>query len=144
VGDGDVYVAGHRRHAQEGSVNHVIRRGKLIEVETLGVSAPTKRRRRQDFIITTRGQSDRLDTAHHLATAKVFRHLQFLAFKSRGKPVRLANVALARGDVGRRAKRLALRELEDMGLIRVMRCQHHSPEVVILDLPEEPDRNTHD
>lgn len=94
--------------------------------------------------MTTREQSERLDTANHLATAKVFRRLQFLAFKSRGKPVRLANAALARRDVDRKAKRLALRELECMGLIRVTRCQHHSPEVVILDLLAEGDGNTQD
>jgi hypothetical protein len=117
-------------------VNYVIRQGRHIEVETVG--PPTKRRRcRQAFILTTRAQSDRLDTAHHLATAKIFRQLQFLAFKSRGKPVRLANAALARADIGRKAKRLALQELEGMGLIRVARCQHHSPDVVVLDLLEE-------
>jgi len=120
--------------------NYVIRQGRRIEVETLdlglGITAKPRARAKRDFIITTRAQSDRLDTAHHITTAKVFRRLQFLTFKSRGKPVRLTNVALVGCGVGRNGKRIALRELERMGLIQVLRCCHHSPEVVVLNLPE--------
>jgi hypothetical protein len=116
-------------------VKSVIRYGRQIEIETIDL--PIKRRKgraRQPFIITTRAQSNRLDTAEHLATAKIFRHLQFLAFKSwnKSEPVRLANAELARRGIDRKAKRLALRELERMGLIQVVRCRHHSPEIVVL------------
>jgi hypothetical protein len=116
-------------------VNYVTRHGRRIEVETVG--APVERRKKQKrppYIITTLEQSNRLDKAEHLATTKVFRYLQFLAFKSwnKSEPIRLANAGLARRGIDRKAKRLALRELEHLGIIQVVRCQHHSPEIIIL------------
>jgi hypothetical protein len=116
-------------------VSCVTRCGRQIEVET--IDFPVKRRReraRQPFIITTRAQSNLLDKAEHLATAKIFRHLQFLAFKSwnKSEPVRLANAELARRGIDRKAKRLALRELEAFGLIKVTRQPRKSPEIVVL------------
>jgi hypothetical protein len=117
-------------------VGYVTRRGRRITVKTITGPAPA-RRRRHEFIMVTRAQADRLTSARHIATLKIFYHLQFLAFKSRGKPVRLGNITLMHANIARQAKRLALRELECLGLIQVTRCQHHSPEVVVLDLPEE-------
>jgi hypothetical protein len=102
-------------------MSYVMRRGRRIEVETISnLPAPTNRRRRKrDFIITTRAQSDRLNTVNSSATIKIFLYLQFLSFKSSGKPVRLANVALAQKGIDRFAKWRALWKLENLGLIQV-------------------------
>jgi hypothetical protein len=128
----------HGADAGSSDAQYVIRHGRRIEIEThvTGIS-PKPRRRRRDFIMTTRAQSDRLDRATCFASERIFRHLQFLSFKARGKPVRLANAALAQRSIGRNGKRAALAELECLGLIQVVRRRHHSPEVIILDLPEE-------
>ena len=114
-------------------MSYVIRQGKRIAVETITGPAPV-RRRSPAFILTTQAQSDRLDEVAHFAAEKIFRHVQLLAFKAWGNPVRLGNAALERKGVSRGAKREALRELERVGLIQVTRCQHHAPDVVILDL----------
>ena len=117
-------------------MNYVMRYGRRIAIQTMAAPIPT-RRKRSPFIITSKAQSDRLDAARHIATSKVFRRLQFLIFKSRGKSIQLANVALTRCGVDRKAKGLALRELERLGLVQVVWHQHRSPEVTVLDLPDE-------
>jgi hypothetical protein len=117
--------------------NYVIRHGRRIEVETLdlGIPAKPRARKKRDFVMTTRAQFDRLCAARTATTFKVFLLIQFLVFRSRTKSVRLANVTLAECGVDRWQKYRALAQLETMGLIRVMRCRHRSPEIIILDLP---------
>lgn len=107
-----------------------------VMTPTLAAAIKRKRKRQQDFVMTTRAQFDQLATARHLATVKVFLCIQFLVFRSSSKSVRLANVALARAGIGRNGKRAALAELEGLGLIRVTRYAHRSPEIQILDLSE--------
>jgi hypothetical protein len=118
--------------------NYVIRHGRRIEIVTndFGSTAKPRTTKKRDFVMTTRAQFDRLVAARHLATLKVFLHLQFLIFRSHTKSVRLANVTLAKSNIARREKRMALSELECMGLIRVTRYKNRSPEIVILDLAE--------
>jgi hypothetical protein len=113
-------------------MNYVIRDGRRIAVVTKDFGKPRKKKR--DFVITTRAQFERLCTARRAATFKVFYQLQFLIFRSHIKSVRLANVTLAKCNVSRKQKRAALIELETKGLIRDTRYRHRSPEVVILDL----------
>ena len=114
-------------------MNYVIRDGRRIAVVTKDFDVKPRKKKR-DFVITTRAQFERLCTARRAATFKVFYQLQFLIFRSQTKSVRLANVTLAKCNVSRKQKRAALIELETKGLIRVTRYRHRSPEVVILDL----------
>lgn len=120
--------------------NYVIRHGRRIEVisDDFGILAKPRGRKKRDFVMTTRAQIELLCTARHHATTKVFLHLQLLVFKSYSKSARLPNAALAKSKINRAAKQRALRELECMGLIKVTRFRHRSPEIVILDLPDKP------
>jgi hypothetical protein len=97
---------------------------------------PKLRRRSREFVKVFLAQSDRLDKAVNVATIKVFLHLLRLDFKSRGKPVRLANADLSRKGIHRKAKSRALYELETLGLIGVERRPRKSPEITILQLPD--------
>lgn len=120
-------------------IGYVMRKGRRIAVENyVSPGMPKPRKKKRDFVMTTRTQIELLCTARHHATVKVFLYLQLLIFKSYTKSVRLPNAALARYKIGRTAKQVAVCELERMGLIRVTRFRHRSPEVVILDLPDKP------
>jgi hypothetical protein len=117
-------------------VKYVYRHGRRIEVETHDFGISNRRTRKKDFVMVTRAQIELLCTARHPATVKVFLHLQFLIFRSFTKSVRLPNTALAKAGIGRKGKRAALAELEELGLIRVARYQYRAPEIRIVDLPE--------
>ena len=109
-----------------------------FRVENLRVvETPTatrvRRRRKRDFIIVHRWQSDRLDQAVHAATERVFRYVLFRRFRATGRMLKLGNTALRERRVGRKAKRAALLELEGLGLIRVYRRPRRSPEIEVLD-----------
>jgi len=73
----------------------------------------------------------RLCRAKHLSSYKVAVYLLHLHWKSRGKPIRLANAALKQMGVGRDAKWRALLELETLGLVEVSRRDRKSPEVIL-------------
>ena len=104
-----------------------------LQIDPELVSAARRRRKREPFVMLTKAQSDKLDRLTYFTAERVFRHLLFLGFKARGRPVRLGNIILARKGVGRNAKLRALRELEGLGLISVARAPHKSPEVTVLE-----------
>jgi hypothetical protein len=113
----------------------VMRNDRRIAVETKNFDHLFKpKMKKRDFVMTTRAQFERLCTTRRAATFKVFHQLQFLIFKSHTKSVRLGNVTLAKYNISRKQKRAALIELETLGLIRITRYRHRSPEVIILDL----------
>jgi hypothetical protein len=116
-------------------MSYVMRHGRRIEVETLDLGIPAKPRGRKnrDFVMITRTQFNRLGTVRAAATLKVFLLIQFLVFRSHTKSIRLANVTLSEHNISRGQKRRALADLETLGLIRVTRCRHRSPEIIILD-----------
>lgn len=82
----------------------------------------------------------RLDEARHLGTYKIAVELLFRCWKSGGKSVVLTNVATKQIGVPARSKSRALRELEQLGLIRVERHPRKSPEVVLLLLEDHNPR----
>ncbi len=103
----------------------------LRPVET---SATKPKRSKREFIQITREQSDRLGKAKNIATYKVFHHLLFLSWKFPGKTIRLANGALESKGVSRQAKRRALLELKELGLIKLKTRPRKSPEIVVKNL----------
>src|SRR5262249_45428814 len=111
------------RHWSGGSMTHNrfdnrhCRRFAVQELTVPGIEPKPKRAKQRNFIVTTKAQSDRLDLAKHFATERVFRQLQFLSFKAWGQTFRLANTALVKRGISRKAKRAALAELEKLGLI---------------------------
>jgi hypothetical protein len=77
---------------------------------------------------------DRLKTTNRVSTYRLALYLIYEAWRNDGRPIRLANVALAEDGITRSAKRMALEELEQLGLIKVRRRPRKSPLVtVILD-----------
>ena len=93
-----------------------------LRVDTLPVPKASEPRRRKDqFVKVPLAWVSRLNTARHIGTSKVALHILFQHWKSGGKPIRLANAALARIGVPRRAKWRALRELESVGLVKIIR-----------------------
>jgi hypothetical protein len=61
-------------------------------------------------------------------------YLLHLHWKSRGKPIQLANAVLRQMCVGSDAKWRALLELETLGLVAVSRRDRKSPEVILKNL----------
>lgn len=121
------------------SEGFVMRNGRRIAVvsDDLDYVAKPKRKRR-DFVMVTRAQFERLITIRSVATVRIFLHLQFLIFKSYTKSARLTPASLTKNGIviDPKTKQAALLKLEKLGLIQVTRFRHHSPEIVILDLPE--------
>lgn len=110
---------------------------KLAELalpDTVPVPKPPKRakRRRQQFIMVPWAWHERLAQAHSTASYTVALHLLHLNWKSGGQPVLLSNAALAGLGVERRAKWRAIRELEEIGLIRVETRPRKSPAITVL------------
>jgi hypothetical protein len=101
--------------------------------------APEPRRRPRQFVMLPLAWKSRLGAARHACTLKVAIELQFRHWKSRGGPIRLANAAMAQIGVHRNSKWRALLELEGLGLIKIARRPRKSPEVTVLDLPEDDD-----
>jgi hypothetical protein len=82
---------------------------------------------------------DRLKTSTRVSTYRLAHHLIYVAWRNGGRPIRLANVALAEDGITRKAKQLALEELEQMGLIKVQRQPRKSPLVTVIADPRAGD-----
>ena len=90
------------------------------------------RRRRQQFIMVPMTWADRLGTARYAATFKVAHRLLREHWRGGGRPIQLANVALARNGVSRHQKWRALLELERLGLVQIERRARKSPIVAVI------------
>jgi hypothetical protein len=84
------------------------------------------RKRREGFIMVPMDWHERLCGASG-CTIIVAQRLLFLHWKAKGKPITLANGALAADGVARNAKVKALQELERRGLVSVEWRQRKSP-----------------
>src|SRR5262245_30456687 len=113
--------------------------GKLIAVETDPVfdGKPKPKKKRRLWVKLTEVQAERLAGASSVTTIIVFHYLLFLSFRARTRSVRLTNIAMAKLNIDRQRKRRALFELERLGLIGVKKFNRCSPQIVILDLPED-------
>jgi hypothetical protein len=93
----------------------------------------SKRNRQEgEFVVISREQSDRLDKARWYGSERVFRHLLFLTWRAPDKPVKVGNIAFNRKGTDRRIKYRALKELENLGLIRAKWEPRKSPFVIVL------------
>lgn len=94
---------------------------------------PPRAARREKFVMVTASQVDRLARAPG-ATWEVFVRLLFLSYRSRGQPFALPGGALA--GIERRARRRALAELEDRGLVFVERRRGKSSRIAVISSPD--------
>jgi hypothetical protein len=93
------------------------------------------RRRNSPFVQVSLEAVYRLGAAKNTSTLKLYLLLLHLKWKADGEPVKLTNGALAGVGVSRRQKAVALRELEKLKLVRVVRRGRKSPLVVVLATP---------
>jgi hypothetical protein len=108
---------------------HAVRHEDIIEQR---VEPEKIRRRRKLFVKVPWTWVERLMKARRLSTSKVAHYVLHLHWHHGGKPFPLANGMLAMDGVNRFRKWDGLRELEELGLIRVDRRQSKSPLVTAL------------
>ena len=107
----------------------------LDQLQLPPTSSPSDRRSRRNglqFVKVPLTWMYRLDEACHLSTYKVAVHLLLQSWKSGDRSVVVTNVMTKQFGVPPRSKSRALRELEQLGLIRVERRPRKSPEAVLL------------
>jgi hypothetical protein len=90
------------------------------------------RRREREFIRFPRVWEKRLETSTSANTYRVALLVLFQHWKANGKPFILSNIATETGGVSRFGKWRSLRELEQLGLIRVEARPKKSPLVTVL------------
>ena len=113
----------------------------------IGASTPVAqparlRRRAHQFVMVPLAWKARLNSARNACTLKVALELQFRHWKTGGRSVILANSAMADIGVHRHSKWRALRELEALGLIKVVRRPRKSPEVIVLSVTDDKGQAT--
>jgi hypothetical protein len=100
---------------------------------TLASAAKARKKKwRRRFIKFPWTWADRLKATNRGSTYRVALHLVYEHWRSGSRAIELANMALAEVGVKRRAKWRALRELEQLGLIKVEARSRKSPLVTLL------------
>jgi hypothetical protein len=83
---------------------------------------PRPRKRKRDFVMVPWGWVERLQSSRSAETYRLAIYLLHEQWRSSGEQIKLSNVAVLEGaDITRFAKWRALRELEEMGLVKVDR-----------------------
>ena len=101
-----------------------------------GKAKPAKAKWQRHFIRVPCAWADRLESSTRISTYRIALRLIYATWRNGGRSIRLGNAALGRGGITPRAKRLALGELERMGLIRVQRQPRKSPLITVVTDPE--------
>ena len=117
-------------------MNYVIRRGRKIEVETIGTGiGPCKTRRREAdlFAKVPLQWMGTAAKATRCPQAFVLIWLWHMAWRTRSTSFPLSNVALARYGISREVKRRTLVALEAAGLILVERRKNQAPTVTLIN-----------
>jgi len=102
------------------------------------VGKATKSRKtkwQREFVRVPWAWMNRLKLVNRGSTYRVALLLLYEHWRNGGKPIRLSNAALIGEGVTRHSKRRALKELEQLGLVKVKQCARKSP-VVTLKLPK--------
>ena len=117
-------------------MSFIIRNGRRIEVETVAtdVTANASRQQVDPFVVLPLSWAAEASAATNCQKAMVWLWLVHRARKTRTTTVTLPNCALAKFGVSRRVKSLALRQLEEAGLISVERRPQKTPVVTLLRL----------
>jgi hypothetical protein len=89
-------------------------------------------KRREQFVMVPWTWIELLAKAHHIATYRVALHVLYRHWKGGGVPFTLSNTAMVAEGVTRWRKWEALRELEQLGLVRVERRARRSPRVTVV------------
>ena len=92
-------------------------------------------RRQKQFVMVPWTWVERLTKAHHIGSYKVALYVLHLNWKRSGQPFALPNRALEGLGVNRWSKWNALRELEQLGVIRVERRPRKSPIITVILQP---------
>jgi hypothetical protein len=96
-------------------------------------AVPRKIQKRRDhFVRVPWTWIERLAKTQSANTYRVALHLLYLHWKSKGDPIKLANGMLALDGVTRFSKWRSLRELEQLGLIRMERHPRKSPTITVI------------
>lgn len=111
-----------------------------IDTGEMWAVAPKKiKRRRRQFTIVPGVWKEGLTKARYIATYRVALHILMRNWEGGGQPFTLSNGAMALEGVGRGTKWRALRELEQLGLIRIERRKRKSPRITTLHTTANPE-----
>jgi hypothetical protein len=102
------------------------------DIQAYAGKAAARARQQDRFVIVPAIWADRLIAARHASTFKLALYLLYRHWKSGGRRITLANIALASAGVSRGQKWRALGELERLKLIEVARRPKKSPLVTLL------------
>jgi len=92
----------------------------------------SKPRKRKHFVLVPWLWIERLEKARYIATYRVALHILYRHWRDRGQPFTLSNRIMATEGVSRWQKWRALRELEQLGLIRIELRERRSPRITIV------------
>jgi hypothetical protein len=117
-------------------MSFIIRNGRRIEVETVAtdVTANASRQQVDPFVVLPLSWAAEASAATNCQKAMVWMWLVHQVRKTRTTTVTIPNRALAKYGISRRVKSLALRQLEEAGLISVERRPRKTPIVTVLRL----------
>jgi hypothetical protein len=117
-------------------MSFVIRNGRRIEVETVatGASPNASRQQADPFAVLRLSWAAEASAATNCPKAMVWIWLVHQVRKTKTTTVTIPNRALAKYGISRRVKSLALRQLEEAGLIAVGRRPRKTPVVTVLRL----------
>jgi hypothetical protein len=115
-------------------MSFVIRNGRRIEVETVATDVTPNVRRRAPFVVLPLSWAAEACAATNCQKAMVWIWLVHRMRKTKSTTVTIPNRALAKYGISRRVKSLALRQLEEAGLISVERRPRKTPLVTLLRL----------
>jgi hypothetical protein len=94
-----------------------------------------ERKRRQQFVMVPWVWVERLTRARHASTHMVAYLVLHLHWKRGGQPFSLANSEGEPVGITRWQKWAGLRELEQLGLVRLVRRNRKSPEITVITQP---------
>ena len=115
-------------------MSFVIRNGRRIEVETVATDVSSNVRHRAPFVVLPLWWAAEASAATNCQKAMGWVWLVHQMCKTKNTTVTIPNRALAKFGVSRRVKSLALRQLEEAGLISVERRPRKTPVVTLLHL----------
>lgn len=91
---------------------------------------------RRNFVRVPWAWIDRLKVVNRGSTYRVALLLNYEYWRNGGRPIRLSNAMLVDEGVTRRSKDRALRELEQLKLVKVERRPRKSPLVTLMAIPQ--------